>query len=115
MHPSRAGHLLERIRDIAKRRGLRVLLSTHNPALLDTLPDSAIPDVVFCYRAPVDGASRLVRLEEVPDYPELIAQGSLGYLATSGTLDRFVKQHRSGKERKKLALAWLDNLRTGGG
>ncbi len=115
VHPSRAGHLLERIRDIAKRRGLRVLLSTHNPALLDTLPDSAIPDVVFCYRAPVDGASRLVRLEEVPDYPELIAQGSLGYLATSGTLDRFVKQHRSGKERKKLALAWLDNLRTGGG
>jgi len=83
--------------------------------LLDTLPDSAIPDVVFCYRAPVDGTSRLVRLEEVPYYPELIAQGSLGHLVTSGTLERFVKQKSSGKEKKAIALAWLDNLRSGGG
>jgi predicted ATPase len=111
VHPSRARHLLERIRAIAERRQLRVLLSTHNPALLDALPDRAISDVVFCYRDPIDGASRLIRLNEVPDYPELIAQGSLGYLVTSGTLERFVKQHRSEGERKARAMAWLESLR----
>lgn len=114
VHPSRARHLLAQIRAIAERRQLRVLLSTHNPALLDALPDSALPDVVFCYRDPGDGASRLVRLEEVPDYPELIAQGSLGHLATSGLLERFVKQHRSGEARKAQALAWLESIRHGG-
>jgi predicted ATPase len=111
VHPSRAHRLLEKIRDIAQRRGLRVLLSTHNPAMLDALPDSAVPDVVFCYRDPSDGASRLVRLQDVADYPELIAQGSLGDLSTTGVLERFVKNHPSGEERKTRALEWLESIR----
>lgn len=98
VHPSRAHHLLQQIQRIASERSLRVLLSTHNPAMLDALPDSAVPEVVFCYRDPVDGASRLARLEEVPDYPELIAQGTLGHLMTSGALERFVKHHPTGEE-----------------
>lgn len=91
VHPSRAYHLLQQIQNIARQRNLRVLLSTHNPAMLDALPASAVPDVVFCYRHPEDGSSRLVRLADVPDYPELIAQGTLGHLMTSGALERFIK------------------------
>lgn len=114
VHPSRARHLLQNIREIAERRGLRVLLSTHNPALLDALPDSALPDVVFCYRDPQDGSSRLLRLQDAPDYPELIAQDSLGGLVTSGALERFVKQPRT-LDRKAMALAWLERMKRGGG
>ncbi len=114
VHPSRAKHLLAKIREIAERRKLRVLLSTHNPALLDALPDQAIPDVVYCYRDPKDGSSRLVRLEDIPDYPELIAQGALGYLSTSGVLEKFVKNRPSGEERKAKALAWVENMKDGG-
>jgi len=114
VHPSRARHLLAQIREIAERRKLRVLLSTHNPALLDALPDKAIPDVVFCYRDPQDGSSRLVRLEEIPDYPELIAQGALGYLSTSGVLEKFVKNRPSSDEKKAKALAWLESMKSGG-
>jgi predicted ATPase len=113
VHPSRARQLLTNIRSIAERRQLRVLLSTHNPALLDALPDSALPDVVFCYRDPSDGSSRLVRLHDVPDYPELVAQGSLGELVTSGTLERFVKEPRLDAERKASALTWLEGMRGG--
>jgi predicted ATPase len=112
VHPSRAHHLLQQIQQIAQERSLRVLLSTHNPAMLDALPDSAVPDVVFCYRDPEDGSSRLVRLADVPDYPELIAQGTLGHLMTSGTLERFVKHHPKGEERKLRALEWLEKLRS---
>ena len=104
VHPSRARRLLEQIQGIASRRNLRVLLSTHNPALLDALPDSAVPEVVFCYRHLGDGASRLVRLADVADYPELIAQGTLGALMTSGTLERFVKHHQTGEARKQRML-----------
>lgn len=113
VHPSRAHHLLQQIQRIASQRSLRVLLSTHNPAMLDALPDSAVPEVVFCYRHPEDGASRLVRLADVPDYPELIAQGSLGHLMTSGTLERFVKHHPTGDARKQRALDWLAKMRSG--
>jgi predicted ATPase len=110
VHPSRAKHLLERINAIAERRKLRVLLSTHNPALLDALPASALNDVVFCYRDPVVGDSRLVRLKNLPDLPELLVQGSLGHLLTSGALERFVKTHKGSEERKQKARDWLTAL-----
>lgn len=113
VHPSRAQHLLERIRALAERRKLRVLLSTHNPAMLDALPDEAIPDVVFCYRDPASGASRLTRMQDIPDVPELLAQGSLGHLMTTGLLERFVKHHPGAEEKKRQALAWFESLQAG--
>ena len=112
VHPSRARHLLDSIRSIAERRKLRVLLSTHNPAMLDALPDAAIPDVVFCYRHPETGYSRLVRMNEIPDVPELLVQGPLGQLMTSGALERFVKTHQGSAARKQKAKAWLESLRS---
>lgn len=112
VHPSRAHHLLQQIERIANKRSLRVLLSTHNPAMVDALPDSAVPDVVFCYRDPKTGSSELVRLAKVPDYPELITQGTLGHLMTTGALERFVKYHPTGESRKQRALEWLETLRS---
>jgi hypothetical protein len=111
VHPSRARHLLEQIQAIAKRRNLRVLLSTHNPAMLDALPDSAVEDVVFCYRDPKSGNSRMQRLGSLPDAPELLIQDSLGHLMTSGVLDRFVKNHQGAEVRKQKAKSWLEKIR----
>jgi hypothetical protein len=110
VHPNRAKHLLASIRDIAERRKLRVLLSTHNPALMDALPDAALGDVVFCYRNPEKGDSRLVRLGEMYDFPSLISQGPLGQLVTAGVVDRFVKSPHTAEDRKQQAMAWLSRL-----
>ena len=110
VHPSRASDLLRRISNIAKDRDLRVLISSHNPALLDALPDEAIPETVFCYRSPQDGSSQLIRLRDIPDYPELIAQGSVGRLMTRGLLERFVKQHPGAEQKKKKSMEWLASL-----
>jgi len=110
VHPNRAQHLLTCIRDIAERRHLRVLLSTHNPALMDALPDAALGDVVFCYRDPQQGDSRLVRLGDIYEFPSLISQDSLGQLVTAGVVDRFVKSPHTPDERKQQAMAWLSRL-----
>lgn len=110
VHPSRAGMLLQNIERVASARGLRVLLTTHNPALVDTLPAEATPDIVYCYRDPRDGDSRLVRLEDLPNYPELVARGPLGQLMTRGILERMVKQRPTPAERKEAARAWLETL-----
>ena len=110
VHPSRADQVLSRLSRAARERGLRVLISSHNPALLDALPDDAVPNVVFCYRSPKTGTSRLVRLADIPDYPELIAQGAVGHLLTRGILERFVKFHPGPKERKRRARSWLREL-----
>ncbi|NBC32203.1 MAG: AAA family ATPase [Alphaproteobacteria bacterium] len=110
IHPSRAHAILGQISQIAKDRELRVLISSHNPALLDALPDDAVPDVVFCYRDPQDGSSRLVRLADIPDYPELIAQGSVGHLMTRGLIDRFVKSDHSPEAKNQRFRDWLAEL-----
>ncbi|ATB48123.1 AAA family ATPase [Corallococcus macrosporus] len=91
VHPSRAESLLDRIQAVAKQRALRVLLTTHNPALLDAIPVESIPDVVACYRDPEQGDSRLMRLQDLERYPDLVAQGPIGRLVTQGILDRFLK------------------------
>ena len=108
VHPNRAKKLLESINNIAHAKSLKILISSHNPALLDALPIEAIPHAVFCYRDKKDGFSKLVRLEDVPDYPELIAQGSLGDLVTQGVLDKFVKNFEGRDVKKKKALEWLE-------
>jgi predicted ATPase len=110
VHPSRAHKLLATMHKLAKERQLTLLLSSHNPALLDALPDDAVPKVVFCYRNPETGYSELVAMEDIPYYPELIAQGSLGELLTRGLVDRFVKQQESSSDRKKKALDWLESI-----
>lgn len=111
VHPSRAKQLLGRLSRIATERGLRVLISSHNPALLDALPLSAVPGVVFCYRDPARGDSRLIRLSDIPDYPGLVGQGPVGHLMTRGIIERFAKTRRGPEERRKRARAWLANLR----
>lgn len=111
VHPNRAESLLKRISNIARSRDLRVLISSHNPALLDALPDEAVPETVFCYRSPKDGSSQLVRLRDLPDYPELIAQGTVGHLMTRGLLEKFVKYHPGSEQKKQKAMEWLASIR----
>jgi predicted ATPase len=110
IHPSRAKVLLSQIYKVAKDRNLRIVLSTHNPALMDALPVQAIQDVVFSYRDPEDGSSKLVALKDVPDYPELIAQGSLGDLVTRGVLSDFVKNYEGPEAKMSKALQWLESI-----
>lgn len=109
IHPSRARELLARIRDLAQRRRLRVLLLTHSPALLDALPEPAVDDVVICYRDGVEGDSRLIRIGDFPGRPILLTQGTPGQLMGSGLLDWFAKSC-SAEERIARGLACVQSL-----
>ncbi len=111
VHPSRAKALVESIQKVSEARRLRVLVTTHNPALLDALPDRSLADVLCCYRDPIVGDSRIVRLGDLPRYPELVAQASLGELVTTRVLDRFLKDNTPEQQRIQKSLQWLDELK----
>lgn len=110
IHPPRVGRILELMRATAERRKLRVLVTTHNPALLDAIPDREIQHVVACYRDPDQGDSRLVMLGKLAQFPELVARGSLGELVVRGILERTLRNPESEEQRKQSALRWLDEL-----
>lgn len=107
---TRAGKLIKGVKQIAELRKLRVLLTSHNPALLNALPDESLGDVLCCYRDLDEGDSRIVQLKNMDRYTELVAQGLLGNLMTQGILGRFLKDKTTDDERKDNALSWLDNL-----
>lgn len=110
VHPSRAQALLENIRAIANKRRLRVLITTHNPALLDAIPADALRDVVVCYRDPGDGRSRLRRLGDLDEYPEIVARGPLGRVVAANLLDRIIKNPVSHEQRVQQAEAFVASL-----
>lgn len=111
VHPSRAELLIKQIIKISKKRKLKVLLTSHNPALLDALPDDSLGDVLCCYRDPEFGDSRIMRLGDLDRFPELMAQGTLGELVTKQVLDRFLKDKTTPEERKQAALSWLNEFK----
>lgn len=111
VHPSRAKKLLDSIYKIATERNLTILISSHNPALLDALPLQVLPQVVFCYRDTQDGSSKLVSIEDIPNFPELTSQGSLGDLLTQGLMDKYVKNLEGKEVKQAKALAWLNSMK----
>lgn len=115
IHPGRAHKLLRELTATAARRNVRILTTSHDPALLDAVPDEALGGIVFCYRDPESGASTLVRMQDIQDYPALIAQGPVGRLLTRGLIDRAAKERTTPEERRQRALAWLDDLRAKAG
>lgn len=111
IHPSRMKEFLGKIKTLASERGIQILMTSHNPALLDAIPYENLEDVVCCYRDKEEGDSRLVRLGDLYQYSELVAQGSLGDLVTSGKVDKFVHDNRTPEEIKEGALKWLEEFR----
>ncbi len=112
VHPSRAAQLMSSLHATAKRRGVQLLVTTHNPALLDAIPAAALADTVACYRDPAHGASVLQRLGDLEDYAAVAARGPLGILATSGTLDRYLKQRRTQEERERQGQRVIELFRS---
>ncbi|MEM6456461.1 MAG: AAA family ATPase [Acidobacteriota bacterium] len=110
VHPNRVRDLVARVEAISRTRDLRVLVTTHNPALLDALPLHAVPDVVLCYRDRRTGASQLTRLEDLARYPDLVASGALGQAVTRGTLQEILDDDEPEAELRARHAAFFRDL-----
>ena len=110
LHPARIKKLVSMLHEVGAKRKVDILCTTHNPALLDNLSTLTIPNVVYCYRDKIIANSKLISLQDIPDYPELMAQGSLGDLVTQGLLERFVKNYEGSDLKKQKALDWLSSI-----
>ena len=87
LHPSRAHVLVEMLRTLGKQRGIDVIVTTHNPALLDAAGVSMVPFITVAHRDGETGVSLLTQLEDVEHLPKLMASGSLGRLTSEGLIE----------------------------
>jgi predicted ATPase len=88
LHPSRAELLVKTLREIGTKRKIDLLITTHNPALLDALGPEIVPFVVVAHRDSETGESKLTQLEDIENLPKLLASGTLGKLATKGSIEK---------------------------
>lgn len=94
LHPSRAELLVRILREIGSKRKIDILITTHNPALLDALGPEIVPFVVVAHRDSETGESKLTLLEDIENLPLLLASGTLGRLATKGAIEKSLSDNK---------------------
>ena len=95
LHPSRSHLLLNVLKSIGQERNIDILVTTHNPALLNTLGPEMTPFITISHRDNTQGHSRLTLLEEISKLPKLLAAGPLGTLASQGKIEFTLQQEES--------------------
>jgi hypothetical protein len=103
LHPSRIKELIVAIDDCCQRLPIRVMVTTHNPATLNALTPKQLEGVVLCT------GDKLIKLYDLPRYPELLESGQLGDLVTSRVIEQYLAPNFE-EERQTEALEWLKNL-----
>ncbi|MFM7406991.1 MAG: AAA family ATPase [Cuspidothrix sp.] len=94
LHPSRAALLVKILKEIGTKRNIDILLTTHNPALLDAFGPEIVPFVVVAHRDSETGESKLTLLEDIENLPLLLASGTLGRLATKGAIEKSLSNQK---------------------
>jgi predicted ATPase len=88
LHPSKAGLLLNFMLELGKQQGVDILITTHNPALMDALEKDLLPFISVCYREEETGYSVIGLLEEFDKLPKYLAHGSLGKVISEGLINK---------------------------
>ncbi len=86
LHPSRAKILINMLKELGNERNIDVLITTHNPALLDAAGPSMIPFITVAHRDK-NGQSQLTLLEDLQDLPKMISMENIGELTANGRIE----------------------------
>ncbi len=92
LHPSRARQLVHLLLSLVMKRGVDVLLTTHNETLLSALPQDLVPTVVVAHRDPKNGTSRLTVLEELDGLRRMIGMAPLGALLANNRIAETIQE-----------------------
>jgi predicted ATPase len=97
LHPSRSQLLLEVLKNIGLQRRVDVMVTTHNPALLDAMGTAMVPFITVAHRNARTGFSELTLLEDVDQLPKLLASGLIGRLSSQGLIEEALSPKSSAK------------------
>ncbi|MBS0659500.1 MAG: AAA family ATPase [Verrucomicrobia bacterium] len=107
IHPSRLGMLVESVFESARRRNLRLLATTHNPATMDALQPDQLGAVLLVTHDAARGSSRLTPLLKLPGALDFVESGSLGDLVTRRAYEEYLKPNYDEEKRKSLEQ-WME-------
>ncbi|MCY3761924.1 MAG: AAA family ATPase, partial [Gemmatimonadetes bacterium] len=109
LHPSRVEVLTAAIGEATKQRRLKVLVTTHNPATMNSLTDEQTKGVVLCTWSQTKESADLVELGELPRSDELLERGQLGDLVSRRVVEQYLAPEFEEHQREKV-LKWVEAL-----
>lgn len=80
----------------AEQRNIDVIVTTHNPAVLDALGSQMAPFLSVVHRDIVTEASTITLLEDIDSLLKLMAGGALGRMATQGQIESALRAQVEG-------------------
>ena len=110
IHPSRAATLIQAVLEIATRRKLSVIATTHNPATLDAIPPEHLVGIYVCVWDAQAKTSRVERLLDLSRIDVLLEHGQLGDLVTKDIFERVLRPNLEEAQRS-ASKAWLESRR----
>jgi predicted ATPase len=110
VHASRVHVLIDAIWEASNRRHLNTLITTHNPATLDSLNDEQLECVVVCHYDKQSQSAKLTPFFELPRVDVLLQKGKLGGLVTRNVIERYLDPDFE-KEQQRIATEWLESLK----
>jgi hypothetical protein len=87
LHPTRLHLLLDLIQRVGRSRGVQVIGTTHNPALLASLGPEARDAALLIYRSPERPGSQVIPIRELSHVREALDAQDLGRLHETGWLE----------------------------
>ena len=109
LHPSRVEVLTAAIADATQRRKLKVLVTTHNPATMNSLTDEQMKGVVLCTWSQTREAADLIELTDLPRFDEFLERGQLGDLVSRRVVEQYLAPEFEERQRDKV-LKWVEAL-----
>ena len=105
IHPARAQKLILAISEIARKREIDVLVTTHNAVLLNGLTGENMLGVNVVYRN-AEGDGTAVPIMDIPNLPILLTNGRLGDVFLTDEILKYIK-----KTHTTVDYSWLGDLK----
>ncbi len=99
LHPAQAQRVLDLVRN-STGQGMKSLVTTHSPALLDAAEGVLNDSVYVCHRQSDSGHSAITPLVKLPGYARALAERSLGAAVTADAL--FAQRNQDYSEFEQL-------------
>ena len=92
IHPGRVHALINTLEKIGKERKIDLILTTHNPTLVNGYDKSKLLGVSVVYREAEKGTSTFVPVADIEQLPELFAAGGIGDAMADNSLIKMIKE-----------------------
>lgn len=102
IHPGRIMKLINSLEKIGKERCIDLILTTHNPYLLNRYSKEQIMGVSVVYREKEKGTSRFIPFVDMAQAAEILAKGGIGDAMIDASLQKALRG-----EKKPVDYSWL--------